>query len=739
MTGKVWSLYKAGTDPDTWSAPELEVDTGLNISAFGEDEQGELYVVDYGGGTIRLLADARGPAPNLSTSRKTTSTPNADPLEVVTYTITLVNSHAPFDTAVFVTDTIPAGLTYVPGSLQASQGAGDDQNSPTLTWQGSLSPSQEITITYQVTASGQVSGSIVNEALVAGPAIPSLTLAASLFVPRQVLSTTARDFFFPGTQPDGLHVPVLPSVDCDICHNAPIYDRWRGTMMSQAGRDPLMWAALSVANAQAPNTGDYCLRCHTPKGWLEGRSHPADGSALQPADVDNGVACNLCHRLVDPVPSTMDEAAAIDLGIRAALSDPVPPDYVGSSALIVDPDDNRRGPFSFNLSLPYHSAYQTDLLRQTGDAITRSRLCGTCHNIDNPVLSWDEARGQYWPNASDARAPEFGQGQLFPIERTFDEWLYSDYARGGVYAPQFAGSKPDSIVRTCQDCHLPRATGTAADAAFNPIDRDCQLTGCLPEHTMAGGNTWLPELVQDPRWRLSAEGDSSYLHETVRQAGDMLRKAATLSVTLATSGTAKIATVRVINQAGHKLPTGYPEGRQMWIHLQGFDGNGQLLYESGAYDAASGQLVRDGDIKVYEVKQGMTPELAALLNQPAGASFHFVLNNHVVKDNRIPPRGYQQILFDQPGLRPTGAAFADGQHWDDSQYSLPLETERVVVSLYYQTASKEYVDFLRANGGVDGMTLGQLWASLKSPPVLMARAATPVQRTYLPLVLRQWW
>ena len=43
-------------------------------------------------------------------------------------------------------------------------------------------------------------------------------------------------------------------------------------MMAQSGRDPLMWAALAVANQDAPNSGETCLRCHLPKGWLEGRS-----------------------------------------------------------------------------------------------------------------------------------------------------------------------------------------------------------------------------------------------------------------------------------------------------------------------------------------------------------------------------------------------------------------------------------------------------------------------------------
>jgi hypothetical protein len=146
----------------------------------------------------------------------------------------------------------------------------------------------------------------------------------------------------------------------------------------------------------------------------------------------------------------------------------------------------------------------------------------------------------------------------------------------------------------------------------------------------------------------------------------------------------------------------------------------------------------DPDVKVYETKQGITPALAAALGRPelAGESFHFVLNNTVVKDNRIPPRGYTRAAFDQPGLRPVGATYADGQYWDDTVYVLPGTAERVVVTLYYQTSSKEYVDFLRSNGGVDGAALGELWKTSKSPPEAMAMAWFPNYPHYLPLVMR---
>jgi uncharacterized repeat protein (TIGR01451 family) len=162
VTGKIWSLYKTSTNPLTWSAPQLELDTSFNISAFGEDEDGELYMATAAG-RIQLLADVNGPSPNLSTSIKQVSTPSADPQEVVTYTILLRNTGGLVNSPVYLSDDIPAGLVYVPGSFTASQGSGNVSGGTLLSWQGNLSASAYVTLTYQVTITGVVTGSIVNQ------------------------------------------------------------------------------------------------------------------------------------------------------------------------------------------------------------------------------------------------------------------------------------------------------------------------------------------------------------------------------------------------------------------------------------------------------------------------------------------------------------------------------------------------------------------------------------------------
>src|SRR5574341_1602074 len=113
--------------------------------------------------------------------------------------------------------------------------------------------------------------------------------------------TTLNDFFFPGSQPGQSGQMETPD-KCDNCHGG--YNRavepafnWRGSMMAQAARDPLFFACMAIANQDAPQSGDLCIRCHSPKGWLEGRSVPTNGSALTSEDRE-GIMCHFCHKMV---------------------------------------------------------------------------------------------------------------------------------------------------------------------------------------------------------------------------------------------------------------------------------------------------------------------------------------------------------------------------------------------------------------------------------------------------------
>src|SRR5262249_24167106 len=44
---------------------------------------------------------------------------------------------------------------------------------------------------------------------------------------------------------------------------------------------------------------------------------------------------------------------------------------------------------------------------------------------------------------------------------------------------------------------------------------------------------------------------------------------------------------------------------------------------------------------------------------------------------------------------PVAYDYADGQYWDDTVFAIPFNACRVDATLYYQTTSKEYIEFLR--------------------------------------------
>jgi hypothetical protein len=143
-----------------------------------------------------------------------------------------------------------------------------------------------------------------------------------------------------------------------------------------------------------------------------------------------------------------------------------------------------------------------------------------------------------------------------------------------------------------------------------------------------------------------------------------------------------VATVTVTNRTGHKLPTGYPEGRRMWLNVVAYNATNQKVYESGAYDAATGVLTEDAAARVYEVEAGLSAPIATQAGLTAGPSFHFVLNDTIYKDNRIPPAGFTNAEFILFGGRPVepghpAPRYADGQNWDSANYTLPSTTRKV--------------------------------------------------------------
>jgi hypothetical protein len=337
-------------------------------------------------------------------------------------------------------------------------------------------------------------------------------------------------------------------------------------------------------------------------------------------------------------------------------------------------------------------------------------LCGTCHDISNPAFTRD-ANGDYLPNAFNTPATNFHSHSAGVVERTYSEWLNSQYnTPQGVFAPQFGGNK--QYVATCQDCHMRDVTGKGCNFPEAPTRTD------LPLHDLTGGSAWLPPLLAQ---LYPGEVDLAALQAGVERARYNLQNAAELSV-VQQSRTLEVA---VTNNTGHKLPTGYPEGRRMWLNVRFLDAAMNLVGESGAYDLATATLAHDPEVKIYEIE----PTTAGIPTLPDGSLFHFALNNAVLKDNRIPPRGFTNAAYAAFGGAPVGYTYADGQYWDDTSYHIPRAATSCVVTLYYQSTSKEFMEFLRDENFTDdkGQIMYSLWAANgKCPPEPMVQATMPL-------------
>jgi uncharacterized repeat protein (TIGR01451 family) len=100
----------------------------------------------------------------------------------VTYSVTLKNLPVPDNTTVTMTDTIPAGLAYVSGSMSATSGLFDDSHLPTLTWAGSLNSTSAVTITYETTVTAETRQAIVNTASITAPGMETIQRSAVLVI-----------------------------------------------------------------------------------------------------------------------------------------------------------------------------------------------------------------------------------------------------------------------------------------------------------------------------------------------------------------------------------------------------------------------------------------------------------------------------------------------------------------------------------------------------------------------------
>ncbi|HTK83040.1 MAG TPA: T9SS type A sorting domain-containing protein [Bacteroidota bacterium] len=495
----------------------------------------------------------------------------------------------------------------------------------------------------------------------------------------------------PGTAPGTVDAADNILV-CKQCHHSTslsrpvnIFKQWSGSMMAHSARDPIFFAALAVANKYNSVTGnahgEYCIRCHSPTGWLAGHSEDYTGMSLAGSDFD-GVQCDYCHRSVNPLnpDSTVPQ-----------LTNPVP-GYGNGMHVVQRYSTPKRGPFD-SLSAPHATRY--DPFQES------SELCGVCHDVSNPFYAQDPTH----------QAPH----EYSPLERTYSEWFMSAYAAQGDTG-------------TCQSCHMKDTSGYPCVYLSSPLRSN------LPKHDLAGGNTFVPDILADFNSAFPSPVDTDALAAGKLRATKMLQSAAEIGVTTTHANDTVFADVRITNLTGHKLPTGYPDGRRMWLNVIGRNAQGDTVFQSGSYDADSATIQADGQLKVYQAIQGLTVARATQYGMQPGPTLHFALNDTVLFDNRIPPKGFYNIAFQSRFAEPVGVTYADSQYWDVTRYNLPSTVTGITANLYYQTISKEYIEFLM-NENVSntydwnnwGSKLHDSWTNHgKSQPVLMNSVTIPV-------------
>ncbi len=171
---------------------------------------------------------------------------------------------------------------------------------------------------------------------------------------------------------------------------------------------------------------------------------------------------------------------------------------------------------------------------------TESTLCGTCHNVKHVAFGTD-------------------------LETTYTEWENSPYN----------DTDPEKRVN-CQDCHMYQRPGIPATGSTERPSNPGAATDYSDErphiftHYFVGANSGVTDLFGDV--------------EKPAMAEDRLKHAATLALDVSGILEKKVAVTVTNSGAGHSLPTGVGDLRQVWIELTLNDAAGKPLFRTGIPD-----------------------------------------------------------------------------------------------------------------------------------------------------------
>jgi hypothetical protein len=108
------------------------------------------------------------------------------------------------------------------------------------------------------------------------------------------------------------------------------------------------------------------------------------------------------------------------------------------------------------------------------------------------------------------------------------------------------------------------------------------------------------------------------------------------------------------------------------------------------------------------------------------------LADTIVKDSRIPPRGFDNVIYEACGAPAVAWSYADGQFWDDAYFGIPAGAVRAEVSAFYQTVTRHYIEALRDGNYTDqmGQTLYDLWLQTNKGAPIQITSVQPAVTTF---------
>lgn len=537
-----------------------------------------------------------------------------------------------------------------------------------------------------------------------------VVLAASLALVPTIPQAAGQGTPAPATQ-----APTLVTAEtCLSCHTGLVSplgrdvsfgSHWRASMMANAARDPYWQAGVRREVLDHPthqsDIEHECSACHMPAdrylAKIAGKhgavfaNLPVGASAAPGAALAaDGVTCSLCHQIAN---DGLGVRSRSNGGFTILTSPP------GSSPTIVGPFEVDAGRTRIMHSAAGFSPAQASYIQE-------SAVCANCHTLITTSLGPDGKP----------------TGEL-PEQAPYLEWEHSAYR----------------TTRSCQSCHMAEHSGQT------------QLSGVLGElranvsaHSFVGGNFFMKRVLNRYRGELGVEALPEELDGSARETeAHLAAEAASLAIdSAALTGSRLVADMVVANLAGHKLPTAYPS-RRAWLHVTLRDGNGQIVFESGALDRTGRITGNDNDTDGARYEPHYTeitsPDQVQIyepvLGDPAGRVTTGLLTAvQYLKDNRLLPNGFDKATASKDvavhGAAATDPDFAAGG--DRIRYSIDVGAAtgpfRVTARLYYQPIGYRWAKNLEARETFEGKRFLRYWDDMASASAAVLAHADAVVR-----------